>query len=117
MRSSVSDRDGKRALVVEVEKRAGVARLFGLRHMGEAAKAVVELVHYGPNRQQAQGVLDMVFDPKRCRVVLVTLPEDMPVRETAESVETLTKMGIALGPLVVNGVYPKMFPSSSLKSL
>jgi anion-transporting ArsA/GET3 family ATPase len=81
----------------------------------EAPRSVVELVRSGPIRQQAQGVIDMVYDPKRCRVVLVTLPEDMPVRETAESVETLGKMGVALGPLVVNGLYPEVFPPDALR--
>ncbi len=33
----------------------------------DAPRAVVELVNSGPIRQQAQGVLDMVTDPKRCR--------------------------------------------------
>jgi anion-transporting ArsA/GET3 family ATPase len=83
----------------------------------EAPRAVVELVHSGPIRQQAQGVLDMVSDPKRCQVVLVTLPEDMPVRETAEAAETLAKSGVALGPVVVNGVYPDVLPPTSLKTV
>jgi anion-transporting ArsA/GET3 family ATPase len=76
----------------------------------DAPRVVVELVHGGPIRAQAQGVLDMVTDPKRCQVVLVTQPEDMPVRETAESVETLSKMGVALGPVVMNGVWPPLPP-------
>ena len=83
----------------------------------DAPRAVVELVHGGPIRQQAQGVLDMVYDAKRCQVVLVTLPEDMPVRETAEAVEKLTKMGVAVGPVVVNGVYPQAFPATILKAV
>lgn len=83
----------------------------------EAPRAVVELVKSGPIRQQAQGVTDMIFDPKRCQVVLVTLPEDMPVRETGESVETLGKMGVALGPVVVNGVWPEVLPAGALKSV
>ena len=50
----------------------------------------------------------MVTDPKRCQVVLVAQPEEMPVRETAETAETLSKMGIALGPVVMNGVWPEI---------
>jgi anion-transporting ArsA/GET3 family ATPase len=81
----------------------------------EAPRSIVELVHSGPIRQQAQGVLDMVYDPKRCQVVLVTLPEDMPVRETADSADALSKMGVALGPVVVNRVYPEVFPADVLE--
>jgi len=83
----------------------------------EAPRAVVELVHSGPIRQQAQGVLDMVTDRKRCQVVLVTLPEDMPVAETAEAAETVSKLGVAVGPVVVNGVYPDSFAPDDLDAV
>ena len=83
----------------------------------EAPRSVTELVHSGPIRTQAQGVLDMVSDPERCQVVLVTLPEDMPVRETAEAVETLSKMNIAIGPIVVNGAYPDVFTQDTLQAV
>lgn len=80
----------------------------------EAPRSVVELVNSGPIRTQAQGVLDMVGDPARCQVILVTLPEDMPVTETAEAKEALTKLGVAVGPVVVNGVYPETFAPEDL---
>lgn len=83
----------------------------------DAPRAVAELTSGGPIRQQAQGVLDMVSDAKRCRVVLVTLPEDMPVRETLEAADTLAKMGVAVGPIVVNGVYADAFPAGKLRSI
>jgi anion-transporting ArsA/GET3 family ATPase len=83
----------------------------------EAPRAVAELVRGGPIRQQAQGVLDMVLDPRRCRVVLVTLPEDMPVRETVEAAGALAALGVTVGPVVVNGVYPDRLPESSLRIL
>lgn len=72
----------------------------------DAPRAVAELVHGGPIQAQAQGVIDMVGDPKRCQVILVTLAEDMSVRETAETAERLRKMGVAVGPVVVNAVWP-----------
>ena len=83
----------------------------------DAPRAVTELVSSGPIRQQAQGVLDMVTDAKRCRVVLVTLPEDMPVRETVEAADAIAKMGVTVGPIVINGVLPEVFPASKLKTL
>jgi anion-transporting ArsA/GET3 family ATPase len=76
----------------------------------DAPRAVAELVRGGQIRTQAQGVLDMVTDPKRCQVVLVTQPEELPVRETEETIEVLSKMGISLGPVVMNGVWPEIRP-------
>jgi anion-transporting ArsA/GET3 family ATPase len=72
----------------------------------DAPRAIVDLVSSGPIRAQAQSVLDMVTDPERTQVVLVAQPENMPVRETLESIETLHKMNVAIGPLIVNGMWP-----------
>jgi anion-transporting ArsA/GET3 family ATPase len=70
----------------------------------DAPRSITDLVRAGPIRRQAQSVLDMVTDPARAQVVLVVTPEDMPVTETLEAVEVFRTMGIALGPIVVNGV-------------
>jgi anion-transporting ArsA/GET3 family ATPase len=83
----------------------------------DAPRAVTELVNSGPIKQQAQGVLDMTTDPKRCKVVLVTLPEDMPVRETVEAADKLAKMNVSVGPIIVNEVLPELFPAGKLRSL
>lgn len=76
----------------------------------EAPRAIADLVHSGPIGKQSQGVLDMLLDPKRAHVVLVSQPEEMPARETAEAVETIAKMNIALGPIVMNGVWEELPP-------
>jgi anion-transporting ArsA/GET3 family ATPase len=47
-------------------------------------------------------------------VILVTLPEDMPVAETADAKEALSKLGVAIGPVVVNGVFPDVFDPGDL---
>src|SRR5208337_3684705 len=47
-------------------------------------------------------------DPARCRVLLVTLPEELPVSETIESAYTLEdKAGVQLGPVIVNACDPE----------
>jgi anion-transporting ArsA/GET3 family ATPase len=74
----------------------------------EAPRAIIELVHGGPIRTQAQLVYDMVVDPQRCQVLLVTQAEDMAARETVEAAETLEKMNVAVGPVIVNGVWPEL---------
>ncbi len=43
----------------------------------------------------------------RCQVALVTLPEEMPVNEVIEAAYQLEdKVGVVLGPVIVNGCYP-----------
>ncbi|HVB91026.1 MAG TPA: ArsA-related P-loop ATPase [Acidimicrobiales bacterium] len=68
-----------------------------------SASGLVGAARGGPLRTQAQDVVDLLSDPSRCRVILVTLPEDMPVSETIESAYTLEdKAGVQLGPVIVN---------------
>jgi anion-transporting ArsA/GET3 family ATPase len=72
-----------------------------------SAAGLVSAARGGPLRSQAQDVVDLLSDPSRCRVILVTLPEDMPVSETIESAYTLEdKAGVQLGPVIVNACDP-----------
>jgi anion-transporting ArsA/GET3 family ATPase len=68
-----------------------------------SARGLLDAVRVGPIRRQAQDVVDLISDPARCQVMLVTLPEETPVSEvidTAYAVED--RAGVALGPVVVN---------------
>jgi len=72
-----------------------------------SARALMDTVSAGPIRAQAEEVLAMLTDPARCRVMLVTLPEETPVNEAVETAFSLEdKVGVDLGPVVVNGLYP-----------
>ena len=64
-----------------------------------SASGLVDAARGGPLRTQAQEVVELLSDPTRCRVVLVTLPEELPVSETVESAYTLEdKAGRAARP-------------------
>ncbi|MDQ6726033.1 MAG: AAA family ATPase [Actinomycetota bacterium] len=77
-----------------------VSFLMSPRGMGE-------IVRSGPLRAQAEDVLAMLTDPARCRVMLVTLAEETPVNEVVETAFALEdKVGVDLGPVVVNALYP-----------
>ena len=70
-------------------------------------KGLLDAVRVGPVLTQAVEVTEMLADPDRAQVMLVTLPEETPVNETAETAEAFVdRIGLTLGPLVVNGVYP-----------
>jgi arsenite/tail-anchored protein-transporting ATPase len=70
-----------------------------------AARGLLDTVRGGPIRTQALDVLEMLGDPARCQVVLVTLPETTPVNELVETAYALEEqVGVQLGPVVVNGV-------------
>ena len=74
-----------------------------------SARGLVDAVKVGPIQRQAADVVELLNDPARCRVMLVTLPEETPVNElvdTAFAVED--RAGVALGPIVVNGCIPPL---------
>lgn len=60
-------------------------------------------------RRGAEHAWGLLTDPARAGVVLVTLPEDMPVNEAIELHGTLTALGLPVPRLVVNGVLPPLF--------
>src|SRR4029453_13697711 len=56
---------------------------------------------------QARDVLELLEDHRRCQVMLVTIPEETPVNEAVETAFSLEdRVGVGLGPIVVNGVVP-----------
>ena len=64
---------------------------------------LLKLVRGGPIRSQAIEVSELLSDPSRTEVVLVTLPETTPVNEVLETAEALRESGgLRLGPVVVN---------------
>jgi anion-transporting ArsA/GET3 family ATPase len=96
------ERDGAADLIVVDAPATGHAITFLT-----SASGLVNAARGGPLRSQANDVVELLADPTRCRVVLVTLPEEMPVSETIESAFTLEdKAGVQLGPVIVNATDP-----------
>ena len=72
-----------------------------------SARGLLDAVRVGPVRTQAEEVLELLTDPARCQVLLVTLPEETPVNEATETAARLReRVGVRLGAIVVNGLYP-----------
>ncbi len=72
-----------------------------------SAQGFLDAVRVGPIRVQAGDVLELLTDPERCQVMFVTLPEETPVNELVETAFKLEdRVGVTLGPVVVNGLYP-----------
>jgi len=73
----------------------------------QSARSLVDAVRVGPISTQARDVLELLNDAARCSVLLVTLPEETPVNELVDTAFLLEdRVGVKLGPVVVNGLYP-----------
>lgn len=96
------ERSGVADLIVLDAPAAGHAITF-LR----SARGLLDAARVGPINTQATEVLEMLTDPERCQVVLVALPEETPVNELVDTAYSLEdEVGVSLGPVVVNGLYP-----------
>ncbi|MDQ4096035.1 MAG: ArsA family ATPase [Actinomycetota bacterium] len=75
-----------------------------------APTGLADAVRVGPIRRQSEWLVDMLRDPKRTRVHLVTLAEEMPVSETLETSDALVnKLGMSQGAVFANSVYSPLF--------
>lgn len=73
-------------------------------------KVIVELAPPGLLRTDAERAWHMFQDPKQSGVVVVTLPEDLPVNETEELVAALkSEIKLPIAALVANQVRPELF--------
>lgn len=93
----------------------------GAGHMLTFLSAPVGLsdaVRVGPIRRQAEWLVEMLRDPKRSRVHLVTLAEEMPVAETLETAEALrTRLHIPAGAVIANALYSRLFTRAEEQDL
>ncbi len=64
-----------------------------------SASGLADAVKVGPINTQAEEVLELLGDPERCRVVLVTVPEETPVNEVIQTAYSLEdEVGVAPRP-------------------
>jgi anion-transporting ArsA/GET3 family ATPase len=76
-------------------------------------REVAGLARVGPVRNQADSIMAMMRSP-RTAVHLVTLLEEMPVQETADSIRELQQASLPLGVIVLNRARRISLPDAAL---
>ncbi|HEX2130690.1 MAG TPA: ArsA-related P-loop ATPase [Actinophytocola sp.] len=79
----------------------------------DVTKAMADLAKVGPIKGQSEGVVRLLHSQDTA-VHLVTLLEEMPVRETIEAVAELAVADLRPGAVVVNRVRPPRLPARSV---
>jgi anion-transporting ArsA/GET3 family ATPase len=79
----------------------------------DVTKALTDLAKTGPIRGQADGVVRLLHSGETA-IHLVTLLEEMPVRETVEAVAELDGADLRPGAVLVNRVRPPRLPARSI---
>jgi anion-transporting ArsA/GET3 family ATPase len=89
----------------------GVAILTAPRTFARTARV-------GRIARQGRKIDAMVTDPARTGVVVVALPEEMPVTETLSLQDALRdEVGLEVGLVVANGVLPQRFSAAEKRAL
>jgi anion-transporting ArsA/GET3 family ATPase len=84
------------AVVLDAPPTGRIGRFLNVT--AEAAR----LAKVGPIKTQSEGVAALLRSPMTA-VHVVTLLEEMPVQETVDAIADLTKLGIPIGRVIVNG--------------
>lgn len=91
-------------VVVDAEASGHVVSQIG------APKVIADLVQVGVVKDQTRWMLDILEDPRRTGVAVVTTSEEMPVTESIELLERLTtETGTYPAAVIANRVLPEIF--------
>jgi anion-transporting ArsA/GET3 family ATPase len=76
----------------------------------QAARAMTDIARSGPFHDLAARIRDLVDDPLATALVLVTLPEELPVSETVELAHAIAAHGQRVHTVIVNRTDPFELP-------
>jgi anion-transporting ArsA/GET3 family ATPase len=79
----------------------------------QAPRMAMRMAAAGPIYDKIERMWKLVIDPARTALNIVSLAEEMPVNESIELHRTTSELGIPYGALIVNGVYPDVFPEGA----
>lgn len=91
--------DGRRAYDLIVVDAPPTGRIVPFL---QAPEGVTEIVRVGPIKRQSARIKEMLTNPRRVQAVIVTLLEEMPVRETGEGAKALRGAGVAIDAIIAN---------------
>jgi anion-transporting ArsA/GET3 family ATPase len=74
-----------------------------------APRMAMDMARVGPLHAKAERMWNLLADPLRTALNIVTLPEEMSVNESIDLHLAADELGLPRGKLVVNAVYPDAF--------
>ena len=84
----------------------------------QTPRTFANVARVGPIRQQAEILDKFIRNRKRTGMAVVTLPEEMPVNETAKLERDLaSEVGVQVSRILCNGLYPERFPEDEAGAL
>jgi anion-transporting ArsA/GET3 family ATPase len=84
----------------------------------QTPRTFASIARVGPIHSQALQLEALIKDQEQTGTVIVSLPEEMPVNETARLESELAgDIGIAIDRVIMNALYPETFVKSEVKKL
>ena len=84
----------------------------------QSPKTFADIAKVGPMANQASTINRTITNHKRAGVVIVALPEEMPVNESATlETELIDKIGIAVDRVYMNALYPERFSEGEIERI
>ncbi len=84
----------------------------------QTPRTFANIARVGPIKAQAEALETFIVNHRKTGVAIVSLPEEMPVNETAELERTLVEeVGVAVDRVYLNGLYPERFTPEELDRL
>jgi len=76
----------------------------------QTPRTLIKMLHTGPVAREIRIVQNLLTDSKKTALILVTLPEELPVKESLETCAAARdKLRIPVRQLIINAVYPDFF--------
>ncbi len=77
---------------------------------------ITGLIGSGLMFEEARRIVELLQDPKRTALALVTLAEEMPVNETLMLSDVVNKeIGLHVACVIANGLYPRLFTDEEIQ--
>jgi len=84
----------------------------------QSPRTFANIARVGPIHTQATQLREMINDHQQTGSVIVSLPEEMPVNETANlETELNDDVNVAVDRIIMNGLYPDRYTATDLKAI
>ncbi len=84
----------------------------------QTPRTFANIARVGPMHTQARELEEMICDHSMTGSVIVSLPEEMPVNETASlESELIGDIGVSVDRVIMNALYPERFAESDMSDL
>lgn len=81
----------------------------------QAPRGMAQAIQFGPMGEQSRSIDACIRDPELCHFHIVTLPEELPVKESMELFEKLRSDFLISAEIIINKVFQTQIPTAILR--